>query len=57
MGRLEAWIKERQPWEEEKSDELHLTTNFEKRNPLKLILIYLAICSIPVLIILLTTKK
>jgi hypothetical protein len=30
---------------------------FENRNPLKPILIYLAICSIPVLIILLTTKK
>jgi hypothetical protein len=30
-GRLEAWIKERQPWTEESFDELTLTTNFGKR--------------------------
>lgn len=30
-GRLEAWIKERQPWEEKGGDEIHLTTNFGKR--------------------------
>ncbi|MDN3669418.1 Gfo/Idh/MocA family oxidoreductase [Echinicola jeungdonensis] len=28
-GRLEAWIKERQPWEEPKQDELRLTKNFD----------------------------
>ncbi len=27
-GRLEAWIKERQPWEEQPFDEIRLTTNF-----------------------------
>lgn len=30
-GRLEAWIKEKQPWEEPSVDEIHLTTNFGKR--------------------------
>lgn len=35
-GRLEAWIKERQPWEEEKFDEIHLTTNFGKREIIKI---------------------
>jgi predicted dehydrogenase len=30
-GRLEAWIKERQPWEAESYDEIQLTTNFGKR--------------------------
>lgn len=30
-GRLEAWIKERQPWEEAEGDEIQLTTNFGKR--------------------------
>jgi hypothetical protein len=30
-GRLEAWIKERQPWEEADADEIHLTTNFGER--------------------------
>lgn len=30
-GRVEAWIKEKQPWEEEPFDEIHLTTNFGKR--------------------------
>jgi predicted dehydrogenase len=28
QGRLEAWIKERQPWEEEPFDEIRLTRNF-----------------------------
>ena len=35
-GRLEAWIKERQPWEEEPFDEIHLTTNFGKREIIKI---------------------
>jgi predicted dehydrogenase len=30
-GRLEAWIKERQPWEEVDADEIHLTKNFGER--------------------------
>ncbi|GAB6012747.1 Gfo/Idh/MocA family oxidoreductase [Viscerimonas tarda] len=30
-GRLEAWIKERQPWEEEDGDVIYLTKNFGKR--------------------------
>ena len=30
-GRLEAWIKERQPWEEASADEIHLTKNFGER--------------------------
>jgi len=28
---VEAWIKERQPWEEEDFDEIQLTSNFGKR--------------------------
>ena len=35
-GRLEAWIKERQPWEEEAFDEIQLTTNFGKREIFKI---------------------
>lgn len=35
-GRLEAWIKERQPWEEEPFDEIQLTTNFGKREIIKI---------------------
>lgn len=35
-GRLEAWIKERQPWEEESFDELQLTTNFGKREIIRI---------------------
>lgn len=35
-GRLEAWVKERQPWEEEPFDEIHLTTNFGQREIIKL---------------------
>ena len=30
-GRIEAWIKERQPWEEEPFDEIQITNNFGKR--------------------------
>lgn len=35
-GRLEAWIKERQPWEEETFDEIQLTTNFGKREIIRI---------------------
>lgn len=35
-GRLEAWIKERQPWKEEDFDELELTTNFGKREIIRI---------------------
>jgi predicted dehydrogenase len=35
-GRLEAWIKERQPWEEEPFDEIHLTNNFGKREIIRI---------------------
>jgi len=35
-GRLEAWIRERQPWEEEPFDEIQLTTNFGKREIIKI---------------------
>ena len=35
-GRIEAWIKERQPWEEEAFDEIQLTTNFGKRELFRL---------------------
>ncbi|RYY89819.1 MAG: gfo/Idh/MocA family oxidoreductase [Chitinophagaceae bacterium] len=35
-GRLEAWIKERQPWEDDKHDELQLTTNFGKRELIRI---------------------
>jgi hypothetical protein len=34
--RLEAWIKERQPWEEEAFDEIQLTTMFGKREIIKI---------------------
>lgn len=30
-GRVEAWIKEKQPWEEKDEDEIHLTKNFGER--------------------------
>jgi predicted dehydrogenase len=30
-GKLDAWIKERQPWEEPAIDEIQVTTNFGKR--------------------------
>jgi len=35
-GRLEAWIKEKQPWEEEAFDEIQLTTNFGKREIIRI---------------------
>ena len=35
-GRLEAWIKERQPWQEPDYDELELITNFGKREFIKI---------------------
>jgi predicted dehydrogenase len=35
-GRLEAWIKERQPWEDEPVDEIQLTTNFGKREIIRI---------------------
>lgn len=34
-GRLEAWVKERQPWQEDDFDEIHLTSNFGKREIIK----------------------
>lgn len=34
-GRLEAWIKESQPWQEEDFDEIQLTNNFGKREIIK----------------------
>ena len=36
QGRLEAWIKERQPWQEEALDEIQLTTNFGKRELIRI---------------------
>ncbi|PJJ61069.1 Gfo/Idh/MocA family protein [Hymenobacter chitinivorans] len=30
-GKIDAWIKEKQPWEAEKFDEIQVTTNFGKR--------------------------
>ncbi|MBO9683151.1 MAG: Gfo/Idh/MocA family oxidoreductase [Flavisolibacter sp.] len=35
-GRLEAWIKERQPWQEDAYDEIQLTTNFDKREIIRI---------------------
>jgi predicted dehydrogenase len=35
-GRLEAWIKERQPWEEEDGDVIYLTKNFGKRKIIRI---------------------
>jgi predicted dehydrogenase len=35
-GKLDAWIKERQPWEEDRIDELQLTTNFGKREIIRI---------------------
>jgi predicted dehydrogenase len=35
-GRLEAWIKEKQPWEEDSFDEIQITDNFGKRRLIKL---------------------
>jgi len=35
-GRLDAWIKENQPWEEEAMDEIWVTSNFGKREVIKM---------------------
>ena len=35
-GRLEAWVKERQPWRAKKRDELRLTTNFGETEIIKI---------------------
>jgi predicted dehydrogenase len=35
-GRVEAWIKEKQPWEEDHFDEIHITTSFGKREIIKI---------------------
>jgi predicted dehydrogenase len=35
-GRLEAWIKEKQPWQEEPFDEIIHTTNFKERKIIKI---------------------
>jgi hypothetical protein len=35
-GRVEAWIKERQPWDEEDFDEIQITTNFGKRETIRI---------------------
>jgi predicted dehydrogenase len=35
-GKLDAWIKERQPWDEPDFDQIELTTNFGKRSIVKI---------------------
>ena len=35
-GKVDAWIKEKQPWEEDAFDEIHVTTNFGKREIFKM---------------------
>lgn len=35
-GRLEAWVKERQPWDEQPFDEIQLTPNFGQRELIRL---------------------
>ncbi|HEY0680247.1 MAG TPA: Gfo/Idh/MocA family oxidoreductase [Chitinophagaceae bacterium] len=35
-GRLETWVKERQPWKEDDFDELHLTSNFGQREIIRI---------------------
>lgn len=35
-GKLDAWIKEAQPWKEEPFDEIQVTTNFGKREIIKI---------------------
>ena len=35
-GKLDAWIKESQPWTEEGFDEIHVTSNFGKRETFKI---------------------
>jgi predicted dehydrogenase len=34
-GKLDVWLKERQPWQEEDHDEIQITTNFGKREIIK----------------------
>ncbi len=35
-GRIEAWIKEKQPWQEDAFDEIMVTTNFDKRELIRI---------------------
>jgi len=35
-GRIDAWIKESQPWQEEPFDEIHVTQNFGKREIIRI---------------------
>ncbi len=35
-GKLDAWIKERQPWQEDHFDEIQITTNFGKRDIIRI---------------------
>lgn len=35
-GKLDAWIKEKQPWEEDHFDEISVTTNFGKREIIRI---------------------
>jgi predicted dehydrogenase len=35
-GRLDTWIKERQPWKEEDFDEIDITSNFGKRETIRI---------------------
>ncbi|MCB2377357.1 Gfo/Idh/MocA family oxidoreductase [Hymenobacter sp. BT635] len=35
-GKIDAWIKEKQPWEAEKFDEIQVTTNFGKREMIQM---------------------
>lgn len=35
-GKLDAWIKESQPWTEDGFDEIHVTSNFDKRETYKI---------------------
>jgi len=36
QGRIDAWIKERQPWEEESFDTIEITSNFGKKETIKI---------------------
>jgi hypothetical protein len=35
-GKMDAWIKEKQPWDEEGFDEIQITSNFGKRELIKI---------------------
>jgi predicted dehydrogenase len=35
-GKIDAWIKENQPWEEDHFDEIHITSNFGKREVIRI---------------------